>query len=195
MNEVTRKVSAYIVRENDKGYDELLVFSHKDYPDVPLQIPGGTVEENEELISALKREIHEETGLTEFKIIKELGEIFYCNELNEQFNRHFYLVRVSKNTKDIWEHEVSGKGEDNGLIFSYSWYDPQEVLLIYKRDCHFLSREFIPSLFPDEVMLGLSNEKVSLMPDDEYWREKFRNEKKIIQEKIKDKNIIIEHIG
>lgn len=195
MNEVTRKVSAYIVRESDKGYDELLVFSHKNYPDVPLQIPGGTVENDENFITALKREIYEETGLTDYSIIKELGEIFYSNELNEKFNRHFYLVRVPKTTNDIWEHEVSGKGEDNGLIFSYSWYDPQKVLLICKRDRQFLSRKFIPLLFSDEVMLGLSNKKVSLMPDDEYWREKFRNEKKIIQEKIKDKNIVIEHIG
>src|SRR5690554_4936847 len=111
MNEVTKKVSAYIVRESVKGYDELLVFSHKDYPDVPLQIPGGTVEDDENLISALKREIYEETGLTNFCVIKELGEIFYTDELKEKYNRHFYLVRVPKTTSDTWDHEVSGKGE------------------------------------------------------------------------------------
>ena len=43
-------------------------------------------------------------------------------------------------------------------------------------------------------MLGLSNKKVSLMPDDEFWREEFSKEKKFIQDKI-NSDIIIEHIG
>ncbi|MEJ6951790.1 NUDIX hydrolase [Natronospora cellulosivora (SeqCode)] len=148
MNKVIKKVSAYIVRESVRGYDELLVFSHKDYPDVPVQIPGGTVEDDEDLIDALKREIYEETGLTDYSIIKELGEVFYTNEVKEKYNRHFYLLRVPETTLDTWDHEVSGKGEDNGLIFTYFWYGHQEVFSIYKRDCQFLSREFIPSLFP-----------------------------------------------
>ena len=194
MNELTKKVSAYIVRESNKGYDELLVFSHKDYPDVPVQIPGGTVEEGEDLITALRREIYEESGLKEFKIIKRIGEINYYNDLNQKFKRHFYLIRVSKTTSDTWEHKVGGKGEDKGLIFKYFWYQPQEVLLIYKRDRNFLTKKFIPSLFPDKVMLGLSNDKISLMPDDEFWRKEFKKEKMIIQKNVTEE-IIIEHIG
>ena len=194
MNELTRKVSTYIVRENNKGYDELLVFSLKDHPEVPVQIPGGTVEVGEDLISALKREIYEESGLTKYEIIKKLGETVYYNDLKNKFKRHFYLIRVPKTTSDNWKHKVGGNGKDKGLNFNYFWYEPQEVLLIYKRDHHFLSRRYIPSLFPDKVMLGLRNDKISLMPDDEFWREKFRKEKKLIQKNITE-SIIIDHIG
>ena len=44
------------------------IFGHRDY----LETPGGGVEDGEELISALKRELREELNV-EVEIIKELG--------------------------------------------------------------------------------------------------------------------------
>ena len=62
MNHIKRKVLAYITKgEDDKR--ELLVFSHKDFPQVGYQVPGGTVEDEELLIDALFREIEEDPVL------------------------------------------------------------------------------------------------------------------------------------
>ena len=59
MNKVVQKVTAFIVRERD-GVKELLVFKH---PTAGIQIPAGTVEKDEDIETAVKRETYEETGL------------------------------------------------------------------------------------------------------------------------------------
>lgn len=56
---VPRKVLIYATSERG-----LLVFDEPDYPDVPLQVPGGTVEPGEDLSAAAIREFLEETGLS-----------------------------------------------------------------------------------------------------------------------------------
>ncbi len=41
----------------------LLVFEEPDFPEVGVQVPGGTVEPDEGVLAAARRELHEETGL------------------------------------------------------------------------------------------------------------------------------------
>ncbi len=77
MSEVVQKVTAFIVRERD-GVRELLVFKH---PTAGIQIPAGTVEEGEDLKTAVKRETYEETGLQFVEIENYLGCVE--NELQE----------------------------------------------------------------------------------------------------------------
>ena len=69
MNEVVQKVTAFIVRERN-GVKELLVFKH---PTAGVQIPAGTVEKDEDIESAVKREVYEETGLQFVEIESYLG--------------------------------------------------------------------------------------------------------------------------
>ena len=69
MNEVIQKVTAFIVRERD-GVKELLVFKH---PTAGIQIPAGTVEKGEDIETAVKREVYEETGLQFVEIGNYLG--------------------------------------------------------------------------------------------------------------------------
>lgn len=64
------KVVALIIRKQGDR-PQLLIFKH---PATGYQIPAGTVEENEGLEVALRREVAEETGLTKVKIIKKLGD-------------------------------------------------------------------------------------------------------------------------
>ena len=77
MNEVVQKVTAFIIRERD-GVKELLVFKH---PTAGVQIPAGTVEKGEDIETAVKREVFEETGLRLVEIERYLGCI--KNELAE----------------------------------------------------------------------------------------------------------------
>ena len=77
MNAVVQKVTAFIVRERD-SVKELLVFKH---PTAGIQIPAGTVEKGEDIETAVKREVFEETGLRLVEIERYLGCIE--NELAE----------------------------------------------------------------------------------------------------------------
>lgn len=43
--------------------DRLLVFEEPDFPETPLQVPGGTVDAGEDILAAAYREFAEETGL------------------------------------------------------------------------------------------------------------------------------------
>ena len=69
MNKLVQKVTAFIVRERD-GVKELLVFKH---PTAGIQIPAGTVEEGEDIETAVQRETYEETGLQFVEIEDYLG--------------------------------------------------------------------------------------------------------------------------
>lgn len=64
------KVVAFIVRKKEQQL-QLLIFKH---PANGYQLPAGTVEENEQLEVALRREVAEETALTNIKVIQKLGE-------------------------------------------------------------------------------------------------------------------------
>ncbi len=64
------KVTAFITRRKDEK-PQLLVFKH---PSAGIQLPAGTVEENEAMEKALFREVNEETGLKKLTLIKKLGE-------------------------------------------------------------------------------------------------------------------------
>ena len=77
MNQIVQKVTAFVTRENS-GVKELLVFKH---PTTGIQIPAGTVEKDEDIETAVKRETNEETGLQFVEIKSYLGCIE--NELRE----------------------------------------------------------------------------------------------------------------
>ena len=69
MKEMIQKVTAFIMRERD-DVKELLVFKH---PTAGIQIPTGTVEDGEDIETAVKREVYEETGLQFVEIEEYLG--------------------------------------------------------------------------------------------------------------------------
>lgn len=73
------KVTALIVRESPLG-TQLLLFQHQH---AGIQIPAGTIEPGETPAAAALREATEETGLSEFASIQDLGyrdEILPANE-------------------------------------------------------------------------------------------------------------------
>lgn len=97
MNEVVQKVTAFIVRERC-GVKELLVFKH---PTAGVQIPAGTVEEGEDIETAVKREAYEETGLQSVEIENYLG--CFENELenNQRIIAETTQVYIEPNLRAI----------------------------------------------------------------------------------------------
>ena len=66
---VRKRVVGYVTRGR-----ELLVFDHKGRPEVPTQVPAGRVDAHEGLEEGLRREVEEETGLTEIEIVGILAD-------------------------------------------------------------------------------------------------------------------------
>ncbi len=106
MNQVVQKVTAFIVRERC-GVRELLVFKH---PTAGTQIPAGTVEEDEDIETAVKREAYEETGLQFVEIENYLGCIENELENDQRIIAEATQVYIEPNLSAIPYEEKLPKG-------------------------------------------------------------------------------------
>ena len=61
-------VGAIVLNQHDK----VLVGKRKDNPIDKWQMPQGGVDKDEDLYSAMRRELYEETSITSFKLIREI---------------------------------------------------------------------------------------------------------------------------
>lgn len=141
------KTAAYIYKRGIQQ-NELLIFAHRDYPDVPIQVPGGTVDKGEEVVTALFREVEEETGLVNLTLVRKLGTYrLYWKDIMGQVERHFFLFEAPTDLPDKWEHKVCGNGIDCGLVFSYSWIQLNDKLELAGDLGRFLGPESTPELY------------------------------------------------
>src|SRR5512137_3153597 len=90
-----RKVSAFILRDVPGAASKLLVHSFVGDPAMLLRVPGGGIYEGEALEQALFREIREETGLVNPRLLRKLGvDSFLRANTQTNIERHNYLLRV-----------------------------------------------------------------------------------------------------
>lgn len=114
------KVLAYIFRASN-GLRELLVFDHRDTPEVNPQVPAGTVDLGEEIEKAILREVYEESGLKLSSYDSYLGEfIYHRKDLNQIHKRNVYIFSINE-IRDKWTHIVSDGEEDKGQEFDFYW--------------------------------------------------------------------------
>lgn len=127
-----RRAFGYVTRTKN-GIRQALVFRHRDYPEAGIQIPGGGIEPEETPFEGIRREIVEETGLLDCTVERELAvdvREYHNGDLHQRIERHFFLLSVT-NAPDKSEHHITGKGEDNGLVFLYFWISsPVEVKFV-----------------------------------------------------------------
>ncbi len=114
-----KKAIAYVTNK-----DELMVFTHTDFPEAGVQVPAGTVEESEEPSEAVLREIYEESGVKGVRILEFLG-IYqynmtpYQNEIQE---RYVYHLELTQSTPSTWRHwEIHPSTRKNPIAFDFYW--------------------------------------------------------------------------
>ena len=115
-----RRAFCYITRPGSKGL-ELLVFRHDDqYLNAGIQTPGGTIEDGEGVLEGAIREAIEESGLSEFGELRQIGfELFEHSEGKvECYHVHLPLLGQAP---DSWTHTVSAGTDDQGMCFHYFW--------------------------------------------------------------------------
>lgn len=123
---------------NNEG--QILMTKHR--PDTPWTLPGGHLENNEDIHAAIHREIHEEFGisarffemdtdeilhhkwkkLTHFPLPLAIYTLEYTNsEWKDKSRREYiFLMETNDTIESIQESEIT----------EYKWFDPDEILMM-----------------------------------------------------------------
>jgi 8-oxo-dGTP pyrophosphatase MutT (NUDIX family)/RimJ/RimL family protein N-acetyltransferase len=125
---MTNKVVAYITQG-----DKLLVFSHPMHPKAGIQVPAGTIEDNESPEQAALREAREETGLHGLEMRSFLGVREHDLSLYgiaDVHQRYFFHLECRQETPTTWHHHENDPSDESPapIEFEFFWVKfPDEV--------------------------------------------------------------------
>ncbi|GAK03581.1 MutT/nudix family protein [Geomicrobium sp. JCM 19037] len=120
------KTTAYITR-NKKNKFQLLTMIEEGVESYGIQVPGGTLEDDETLEQCLLREIDEESKLKAVEINEYLGSHkYYLATKQAMITRHYYLLNITEDCPDEFSVVVESDGIDNGWLYHYRWIDIEE---------------------------------------------------------------------
>ena len=124
--------------------NQVFVGKRKDNPGDKWQMPQGGVDEGEDYITAMKRELVEETSISSIKVIKELEKI-YQYELPENLIGIIWKGKY-RGQKQKWyitrflgqESEINLNTKHAEFI-DWKWIEPKllpEVIVSFKKDLY-----------------------------------------------------------
>lgn len=113
----TDKACPVLLRQRE-GRLQLLAFRH---PQAGCQIVKGTVEEYEEPGETVLRELGEESGIVDARLIEPWGQLL----LREEKQRwHLFLCQVERELPDEWTfYTTDGGGHD----FAFFWHNLDDI--------------------------------------------------------------------
>jgi uncharacterized HhH-GPD family protein len=131
----------YVTRER-AGRVELLVFDDESHPGMGTQLPAGRLDRDEQLEAGVARELEEETGLRDGRIVRLLAGPEEFDRLfgRSRYANHAFHVELDHETPDEWEHVVTGRGGDAGLVFRCRWVEIRPDLRLFTRRDPLLAR-------------------------------------------------------
>ena len=124
--------------------NKIFVGKRKDNPGDKWQMPQGGVDEGEDYITAMKRELKEETGIENIKIIKEIEKI-YQYELPEDLVGIIWKGKY-RGQKQKWfitrflgEEKEINLNTKHAEFIDWKWIEPKflpEVIVDFKKDLY-----------------------------------------------------------
>ena len=133
-------VGVIILNKNDKVF----VGKRKDNPGNNWQMPQGGVDEGEDYITAMKRELLEETSIQNIEIIKEIDKI-YQYELPENLIGIIWKGKY-RGQKQKWfitrflgEEKEINLNTKHAEFIDWKWIEPKflpEVIVDFKKDLY-----------------------------------------------------------
>ena len=136
-----RKGVGIIVLNNQ---NKIFVGKRKDNPGNKWQMPQGGVDEGEDYITAMKRELLEETSIQNIEIIKEIDKI-YQYELPENLVGIIWKGKY-RGQKQKWfitrflgEEKEINLNTKHAEFVDWKWIEPEllpEVIVYFKKDLY-----------------------------------------------------------
>lgn len=135
MTGTRRKAFAYITSLTTSGTTglttsrkRLLVFSQPLSPEAGIQVPAGTIGDDESPPVAVLREAREETGLTSLTLVTLLGrQEFDARPFgrDEIHDRWFFHLTCEQETPARWRHDEDDPADRSGEVipFDLFWVD------------------------------------------------------------------------